>query len=312
MKLNSLFRPSNVYEESWYLFFFMKLLGLYPIKFHRSPFLNRVCGIIILLPYCCLFSNVFHYSKRVINLLMIVTPASKIRQLRFYMNILLLPIVVISINRHSDKTRRVFENLNSVDENMKILNVHINYNKCMRTDIVQITNIMFVTILFNLMDYYGLIDNNRNYMYVLMWIADRTPDFVNTIVVCSFAVLIRKIQFRFRRINEVIDGIDAGKSFISVTGSDANNDFRLILSKMLQLKLWKTVSLLNNAYGFTLKILTALYILYLCLHICILYNCGDSNEYVIDAILSALWGCFDIAKLVYIIHLYRFLLMQLE
>ncbi|XP_033335267.2 uncharacterized protein LOC117225673 isoform X1 [Megalopta genalis] len=310
MKLGPLFRPSNVYEESWYLFFYMKLLGLYPIRFHRSPYLNHICGIIILLPYYCLFSNVFHYATRKMNLMMIITPATKIRQLRFYTNVVMLFVVVISTSRRCDKTRKAFENLNSVDENMKFLNVYIDYNRCMRTDIVQITTVAFVTILFNLMDYYGLSDNDRNYMYVLMWIADRTPDFVNTIVLCSFAVLTRKIQFRFRKINELLDSINGGKNFISVIGSDVNNDFRLILSKVLLLKLWKTVSLVNMVYGISLKVLTALYILYLCLHICVVYNCSDYNRYLVDTFLSVLWGSLDIAKLVYIIHLYRILLIQ--
>lgn len=80
--------------------------------------------------------------------------------------------------------------------------------------------------------------------------------------------------------------------------------------KLLQVNLCKTVSLINEGYRFQLKTLSMLYILYVCLHTSVIYIELENNVYIIDVILSALWVTFDIIKLVYIIHLYRILTIQ--
>lgn len=106
---------------------------------------------------------------------------------------------------HSSKIKSVYELIDNFDRSVKFLNTSINHVICMKYDIVRITTIMFIVIIFNLMDYYALLDNDRkkSHKYVLMWILDRIPDFVNVIVICSFAALINKIKFRFKTINAI-------------------------------------------------------------------------------------------------------------
>ncbi|XP_031826704.1 uncharacterized protein LOC116424443 isoform X1 [Nomia melanderi] len=306
-----LLQPFNVYQESWPLLSLIKLLGLYPLTFFESSCMNYLSPIILLTSYFCLFGCVHDYARHVQKILMVTSNVTKIRIGRYYMNIILLPMIMITTARNSVKIRRVFECIDSVDKNMEFLNIKIDYSRNIKIDIVHVTTVVFVTILCNLVDYYGLLDSDRNYMYVLMWIVDRIPDFVNTVLLCSFAVLTNKIELRFREINGILNNINEGKTFISVTdSSDVNDNYRLILSKVLLLKLCKTVSLLNDAYGFQLKVLSVLYIIYLCLHICAVYAVGDIYVYTVDTILSIIWGTLDVIKLVYIIHLYRVLMLQ--
>lgn len=93
-------------------------------------------------------------------------------------------------------------------------------------------------------------------------------------------------------------------------GLKLNLVYRLKVIKLLQMKLCKTVSLVNEAYASQFIILSVLYLIYVCLHISIIYVEGDINAYTVDVVLSVSWGTLDIIKLVYIIHLYRILMIQ--
>ncbi|XP_076618979.1 uncharacterized protein LOC143340653 [Colletes latitarsis] len=305
------FHPTNIYEESRFFFGVIKLLGLYPIKFYKIPYLNYLYVIILLTFYYALFACVNHYAVSMLELMSSINSIIKIRKIRYYTNIILLPVMMISSVYYSTKIKTIHEQIDSVDKNVKYLNMEIDHAWCMKNDVIQITTIIFVIILSNLLDYYGFIINAGNYMYVFMWMLDRIPDFINSIVICSFAVLINKIKFRFEQINSILNTITNGKSSISISeSSDVDTVYRVKLVKLLQLNLCKTVFLVNEAYIFQFKILSILYITYICLHIIVIYMHCDIKIYAVDVILSVLWGVLDIIKLVYIIHLYRILTIQ--
>ena len=166
-----------------------------------------------------LFQNVNVYTLNLLNTLASINSTIKVRKLRYFINLILLPLITISGMRHSSKVRRVFENIDSFDKEVKYLNTEIDHAACMRNDVVQIATASFVVILLNLMDYYALLDSDRTYMYVIMWILDRAPDFVYTVTICSFASLISKIRFRFETINSIEHIITSGNTVDSVTES---------------------------------------------------------------------------------------------
>ncbi|XP_043249746.1 gustatory receptor for bitter taste 66a-like [Colletes gigas] len=305
------FHPTNVYEESRFFFGVIKLLGLYPIKFYKIRYLNYLYVVILLTFYYALHACVNRYAVSILELVSSINSIVKIRKIRYYTNVILLPVIMISSIYYSTKMKTIHEQIDSVDKSVKYLNMEIDHALCMKNDIIQITTIMFVVILFNLLDYYGFIINAGNYIYVIMWILDRIPDFINTIVICSFAVLINKIKFRFEQINSILNAITNGKSSVSISeSSDVDTVCRVKLVKLLKLNLCKTVSLVNEVYIFQFKILSMLYITYICLHINVIYIYCDSKIYAVDVILSVSWGVLDIIKLVYIIHLYRILTIQ--
>lgn len=147
-----------------------------------------------------------------------------VKRIRYYTSIISLPLIMILSIRQSSKLRRVFEQIDSVDKNIKFFNTEIDYLLCLRNDVSLLTNTIFIAILFNLMDYYGFIDNDSNYMYVLMWIVEHIPDFINSIILCSFVILIDKIRFRFKEINTILNIITKGTSLVSISeSSDVNN-----------------------------------------------------------------------------------------
>ncbi|XP_076237277.1 uncharacterized protein LOC143181017 [Calliopsis andreniformis] len=306
-----LFRPSNVYEESWFLLIVTKFFGIYPLKVFKKSRTNYIYVIILLSLYYNLFSNVHNYAVNELDALFDINATAKIRKIRYYMNVILLPIMMILCMHHSSKVKNVYEHIDDFDTSIKFLNTDINHIICMKNDIVQITTVLFIVVLFNLLDYYGLRDNNSNYMYVLMWILDRIPDFVNVVVICSFAALISKTKFRFKKINEILKTITKDKNYVPfIESSNVNNAYRLKLIKLLQMKLCKTVSLINEAYGTQFIILSILYIIYVCLHMSTIYIESDKQEYTVDVIISVLWGILDIIKLIFVIHLYRILMIQ--
>ena len=122
------------------------------------------------------------------------------------------------------KLKEVFKQLDIVDKNAKFLNIEIDHTLCMKNDIVRITTTIFIVLMCNLMDYYGLLDNDSDLRYLLMWILDRLPDFVCATVICSFTVFMNKIEIRFKQINTILNVITKGKHFISISVmSDMNN-----------------------------------------------------------------------------------------
>lgn len=130
------------------------------------------------------------------------------------------------------KIRRAFEYINNIDKNLKFLNIEIDHTLCMKNDIVKIISVIFIVITCNLLDYYGLLDNNANFLYILMWIFDRIPDFVNVIIICTFAIFMNKIKIRFIQINTMLNIITKGKTFISISEiSSINNSMFLNLNK---------------------------------------------------------------------------------
>lgn len=136
----------------------------------------------------------------------------------------LFPVIIISSVRQSSTIRKVLEQIDTVDKTIKYLNTEIDHTLCMKNDIVNITTVIFIVTLSNLMDYYGLLDNDKDYVYFLMWMLDRIPDFINVVVICSFGVFINKIKFRFVKINAMLNTITNGKHFISISeASDRNN-----------------------------------------------------------------------------------------
>ncbi|XP_076686506.1 uncharacterized protein LOC143378576 isoform X1 [Andrena cerasifolii] len=279
------------------------------MKFRRNDRVSYGYVSTFLTVYYTLFQNVNDYSLNVLDTLSSMNPTIKVRKLRYFTNFFLLPLITISSLRHGSKVKRVFENIDRFDKEVKYLNTEIDHVACMRNDVVQIATATFVVVLLNFMDYYALLDSDRTYMYIIMWILDRVPDFVNTVTICSFASLINKIRFRFEAINSIEHIITNGKTLDSLTEpSDINNVYRLKLIKLLQLKLCKTVSLVNEAYGFQFMILSILYIVYVCLHMCIVYV--ENQDYIIDIVLSFLWGIMDAVKFAYIIHVYRTQTMQ--
>ncbi|XP_054002150.1 uncharacterized protein LOC128888939 isoform X1 [Hylaeus anthracinus] len=306
-----LLHPSNVYEESWFLLSLIKILGLYPIKFCKVSCMKYLYVIILLTIYYTLLLIVNEYALSVLKMIDTINTITKIRMIRYCTNIILLPSMMISSMHYSINIRRVHEKINNIDKNIKFFNTEIDHARCMKDDIVRIMNVIFFVILFNLMDYYGFLLNPDSDMYVLMWILDRIPDFVNTIIICSFAILINKIKFRFAKVNSILRTITKEKSHFSISDmASVNTGCRLKLLELLQLNLCKTVSLVNEGYRFQLKIVSIVYILYMCLHTSVIYMYIDNETYAVDVILSVLWGTLDIIKLVYIIHLYHILTIQ--
>lgn len=155
-----------------------------------------------------------------------------LRKFRFVLNLFLFSLIIISSMRQSLKIKRAFEYINSIDKNLKFLNIEIDHTLCMKNDIVRIISVIFIVITCNLLDYYGLLDNNANFLYVLMWIFDRIPDFVNVIIICSFSIFMNKIKIRFIQINIMLNIITKGKTFISISKtSNINNSMFLNLNK---------------------------------------------------------------------------------
>lgn len=72
----------------------------------------------------------------------------------------------------------------------------------------------------------------------------------------------------------------------------------------------KAASLLNEIYGFRFRILTMMYIVYVCLHVSIIYYESNDPVHAIDTVLSLLWGTLDLAKLVCMIHIYQVLTVE--
>lgn len=195
--------------------------------------MNYLYVIILLILYYALFANVNNYAFLVLETTGKINAAIKIRKIRYFTNIVLLPVITISSIRYSRKIRKVYEKIDSVDKNIKFLNTEIDHALCLKKDVIQITNVTFVVILFNLLDYYGFVVNNESYMYVLMWILDRIPDFIGTIVICSFAVLINKIKCRFKKINAILNIITKGESFISISESSDMNNCKFSMRKSI-------------------------------------------------------------------------------
>ncbi|XP_034183279.1 uncharacterized protein LOC117605732 isoform X1 [Osmia lignaria lignaria] len=306
-----LFHPSNVYEESWLLLAITKLLGLYPVKFFKYLFLNYIYQIVLLIIYFVLFFEVHKYASDMFKTLISINTTITVKRIRYYTSTISLPLIMILSIRQSSKLRRVFKQIDNVDKNMKFFNTEIDYLLCMRNDVLLLINTILITILFNLMDYYGFVDNDSNYMYVLMWIVEHIPDFINSIILCSFVILIDKIRFRFKEINMILNIITKGKSLGSISeSSDVNNVSRFKLLKVLRFKLRKAVSLLNEIYEFRFRILTMMYIVYVCLHISIIYYESNDSVHAIDTVLSLLWGILDLTKLVCMIHIHQVLTVE--
>ena len=147
-----------------------------------------------------------------------------IRYLRISINFFLCPVIIISSMHQCLKLKEVFKQLNIVDKNAKFLNIEIEHTLCMKNDIARITTTIFMVLICNLIDYYGLLDNDSDLQYLLMWILDRLSDFVCAIVICSFTLFMNKIEIRFRQINTILNIITKGKHFISISQmSDMNN-----------------------------------------------------------------------------------------
>lgn len=164
--------------------------------------------------------------------LFLINATFVLRKFRFVLNLFLFSLIIISSMRQSLKIKRAFEYINSIDKNLKFLNINIDHTLCMKNDIVRIISVIFIVITCNLMDYYGLLDNNANFLYVLTWIFDRIPDFVNVIIICTFAIFMNKIKIRFIQINAMLNIITKGKTFISISEiSNINNSMFLNLNK---------------------------------------------------------------------------------
>ncbi|XP_026673528.1 uncharacterized protein LOC113464930 [Ceratina calcarata] len=306
-----LFHPFNVYDESWLLLGVIKLLGLYPIKFFRTMYTDYIYVIILLILYANLYLCLRNNTSDMINIFLPLNETFIVRVIRLYTNLVLFPVMMISSIRQSSKIKETFGQIDFIDTNVKFLNTEIDHVLPMKYDIVMITSTVFAQIMFNLVDYYGLLDNDSNYMYVLWWIFNQIPDFVNVIIICSFVVLMSKIKFRFRQVKLILDVITKGQRFYFISETtDMNEDFRYKLLKWLHSELRRIVSVLNEAYEFRFKILLFAYISYVCFHMCILYKNSYDPYYAIDTIITVLCGTFDLIKLVYLIHLHRNLTLE--
>ncbi|XP_033309920.1 uncharacterized protein LOC117210733 [Bombus bifarius] len=306
-----LFCPSNIYQESWLLLSITKLLGLYPIKFFRIAFPNYLYVSILVALYWFCHWQFLYYIFDMFDKFRSINDTFLLRYVRVYLNILSYPIIIISSMYKCSKVKEVFELLDTVDESAMFLNIEIDHSLCMKNDIVRITTAIFVVLTCNLMDYYGLLDNDSDFIYLLIWVIDRLPDFVCVIVICSFTVFMYKIEIRFMQINTILNIITKGKHFISISEmSDMNNVSRYRLLKWLRFELHKTMLLLNEAYSFRFKLMTIIYIGYICLHVCIIYNHTFNTFYAPDVILSFTWSTTDLIKLVYLIHLYGNLTLE--
>ncbi|XP_076389351.1 uncharacterized protein LOC105663856 isoform X2 [Megachile rotundata] len=305
-----LFHPSNVYDESWLLLAVMKLLGLYPIKSSKHSYINYIYQILLHVVYSVLFFKVNSYANNMYQTLSI-NPTIIAKRIRYFINVLLLPIITMLSARHISKLRRVFEQIDKVDKNIQFFNKKIDYSSCMRNDVIQTTATILTVILSNLTNYYGFLDYSKDYMYVLMWMLDYLADFVNTIIICSFGIIIDKIKVRFKEINADLNVITKENNYISFSeSSDVNSVSRFKLLKVLRFELCKAASLVNETYEFRFRILAMIYLIYICLHVNIIYSSSDNMAYVVDIALSLIWGILDLIKFVYVIHLHRFLTTQ--
>ncbi|XP_043507517.1 uncharacterized protein LOC122527411 isoform X2 [Frieseomelitta varia] len=304
--------PSNIYQESWLLLSITILLGLYPIKFFTSTLPNYIHVFVLIMLYWFGYGVIIrHYVAALFYKFRDINHTFLIRYLRIQINFFLCPMIIISSMRQCLKLKEVFKQLDIVDKNVKFLNIEIDHTLCMKNDIVRITTTIFIVLMCNLIDYYGLLDNDSDFQYLLMWILDRLPDFVCAIVICSFTVFMNKIEIRFRQINTILNVITKGKHFISISEmSDMNNVSRYKLLKWLRFELRRTVSLLIEAHTFRFNLLTVIYVAYICLHMCIFYNHTLDSFYLIDIALSFIWGIVDLIKLVYIIYSYRSLTIE--
>ncbi|XP_076754257.1 uncharacterized protein LOC143425398 [Xylocopa sonorina] len=308
----ALFHPSDIYKESWLLLGIIKVLGLYPIIFSRTACTNYIYVMLLLICFGTLQTYVFHHTVYTFAALIDVNSTFLFRGLRYLINIILFPIILISSMHQNLKLRSAFEQMDNVDQNIKFLNTEIDHTLCMKSDITIITTVIFMVVMSNLMDYYGLLGDDTYFKYLFIsWMLERVPDFVYVIVICSFTVLMNKIKFRFQQINLMLNTITKGKSFVSISEtSDANDVFRCKLLKWLRIELCKTITLLNEAYGSRFKILLMIYVSYICLHICILYIHGFNSLYMVDVNLTVVWCIIDFIKLVYLLQLYRNLTLE--
>ena len=206
-----------------YEYFFFT--GLYPIKFFKSTLPNYIhVFVLIVLYWFCYGVIIRHYVAALFYKFRDINHTFLIRYLRIQINFFLYPVIIISSMRQCLKLKEVFKQLDIVDKNAKFLNIEIDHTLCMKNDIVRITTTIFIVLMCNLMDYYGLLDNDSDLRYLLMWILDRLPDFVCATVICSFTVFMNKIEIRFKQINTILNVITKGKHFISISEmSDMNN-----------------------------------------------------------------------------------------
>ncbi|CAL7951976.1 unnamed protein product [Xylocopa violacea] len=308
----TLFHPSDIYKESWLLLGVIKVLGLYPITFSRTTCTNYIYVMILLICFGTLQTCAFYHIVHTFAALIDVNSTFLFRAFRYLINIILFPMIMILSTHQNSKLRRAFEQIDNVDQNMKFLNTEIDHTSCMKSDVSTITTVIFIVILSNLMDYYGLLGEDTDFKYLFIsWMLERVPDFVNVIIICSFTVFVNKIKFRFKQINLTLNIMTKGKSFVSISEtSDANNVFRYKLLKTLRIELCKTITLLNEAYGFRFKILLMIYISYICFHICIIYIHGFYMLYIVDVNLTVVWCIIDFIKVVYLLQSYRSLTLE--
>ncbi|KAG7207357.1 hypothetical protein KM043_009020 [Ampulex compressa] len=298
-------RPGNVFQETSFFLFGMKLFGVFPIQCCGLKIMSYFYPIVLCTGYGILYFFVLEYAADIFEDLALFGAGMAGRKIRFFVNIPLLLMTMMSSLQNGTKLKLILEEIDAVDKDFEFFSVRVNYVRCMKKDIVRMISAILLTILFNLMDYYACWDYARTYEYAIVWTVDRFPDFLNVFVICSFGILTTKVRIRFRKINAI-----AARSMREITNvtnrlHERENAFRMDLQKVLYSRLCKAMALINNAYGFRFTLLLVLYLMFLCLHFNTFYTYINSKKDLVDVLINFFYAIFDVGKFVYIVRSIR-------
>ncbi|XP_043279283.1 uncharacterized protein [Venturia canescens] len=179
----------------------------------------------------------------------------------------------------------------------------MDFTQFARMDFAQLTEVIFWTILFNLLEYFPQALPGTTHNFVFVWIVNSYPQFVNSIAIASFAILMAKIRRRFEVINQVIPTMKIfQKSSSSNLEADMNNVFRLRLINKSHEKLVNAATNLSEAYGIVILTSFTVYFVASCFYLrSISLTLGNSKN-SIDTAVDALWLVFYLGKYVYVIN----------
>lgn len=140
------------------------------------------------------------------------------------MNIGIMPLLIILCIVKFHNINLIIMSLVKLDRKLKFLNSSILYNLSMREDIVNIISIIIFTIIMGLTEYYNLLNAASTYMFDLTWIASQIPQFINSIAIATFVVMLAKIERRHKAINNLIfDLRNPTKEINTIVSVEMNN-----------------------------------------------------------------------------------------
>ncbi|CAG5094076.1 Protein of unknown function [Cotesia congregata] len=134
---------------------------------------TKLFGYIYVIGILILYYTLIYFTKEEADkvyeyLDMTTICVAKIRQIEYYVNVMVLGLMLITSGfKFNLGTIGVYSNLNEIDKKLKLLNQKLNYDKYMRDNILNITGVVISTILIGLTDY-SSIKNAATYGFMLI------------------------------------------------------------------------------------------------------------------------------------------------